>query len=860
MNRRSPRPELLAPAGDPSCLAAALAAGADAVYLGLDDGFNARARAENFSLDSLAEVAARVHRAGARLYVTVNTLLFESEIPAIEPILRAIARAGVDAILVQDPAVALLARAICPSLDIHASTQMTISSAEGARFAATLGVTRVVLPRELSVREIAALSEATNLELEVFVHGALCVSWSGQCLSSEAWGGRSANRGLCAQGCRLPYELVVDGEVRALPDQAYLLSPRDQSGVRALPALLEAGVRSLKIEGRMKGPAYVTTALRGIRRWMEAVAAGPDDTAEDRLAEDLADMQLTFSRGFSDGFLAGSDHHNLVDGRFPKHRGLHLGEVAEVRGQRVLVRRPEHGFDLATGDLAAPLPAFGGEPTRGPRVARRPPRPGMGVVFDAGRPEDANEPGGPVFTVDEHRDGWWLGFGRPGPDLSRVAPGQRVWITGDPALQRAAEAAAAGPEPEGRLELNIEVSGRDGEPLKVEGACAEHLVMVRSARALEPASGAGLNADLLRTKLAALGGTPFRLAALDSDRLQPGLHLPVSELKRLRRELVAELGEALRRGPAREVADAEQAPHLRRTLAAAVPALAQPSAEVELLPLCRTDEQLEAVIAAGCARVELDWMEMVGLGRAVTRARSAGLRVGIATVRVQKPGEQGYDTRIEALEPDHVLVRHWGAVMAFRDAARRPRLVGDFSLNVTNSLTAFHLLGLGLERLTAAHDLDATQLFALVDAVPAERLTVTVHHHVPTFHTEHCVYARQLSSGRDYRSCGRPCDHHRISLRDRCAMEHPVIVDVGCRNTVFNAQAQSAAHLVPDLVAKGVRELRLEFVRESAAEVTRVLEAYRDLLAGRLDHRELVRRVGAHEQFGVTAGTMRVLR
>jgi putative protease len=290
----------------------------------------------------------------------------------------------------------------------------------------------------------------------------------------------------------------------------------------------------------------------------------------------------------------------------------------------------------------------------------------------------------------------------------------------------------------------------------------------------------------------------------------------------------------------------------------------------KIVPLCRTDAQLEAVIAAGIGEVELDWMELVGLGRAVERARQAGLRVTIATVRVQKPGEEGYDARIAKLAPDAVLVRHWGALMCFSrggaaaggaaGGAARPALHGDFSLNVTNSLTAFHLLDLGLDTLTASHDLDAIQLFTLLDHAPADRFTVAVHHHIPTFHTEHCVYAHLLSDGRDYRTCGRPCEEKLVSLRDRIGLEHPVIVDVGCRNTVFNAQAQSAGSLVPRLIERGVRRFRVEFVRETREQAASVLAAYAGLLAGKITPAEAVRRAGVHEQFGVTRGTMKVLQ
>jgi U32 family peptidase len=865
-------------------LRAALASGADAVYFGLSAGFNARARAANFSPENLPAVVALVHRAGARAYVTLNTLVFEPELDTAARLVISAASAGVDALIVQDPAIALLARAIAPTLELHASTQMTVSSAEGARFAAALGITRVVVPRELSVDEIRLLARDTPIELEVFIHGALCVSWSGQCLSSEAWGGRSANRGQCAQACRLPYELEVDGERRPLGEVEYLLSPGDLAGARAVPALIEIGVHGLKIEGRLKAPAYVASTVSGYRRWVDSILAGTTDTAT--LRRDLTDMGVAYSRGFTDGFLGGSDHQRLVEGRFPKHRGLYLGRVTQVCGDEVEVdgtapgrewtgARAAHApiasrgptFDAGTsapaaalaptGTVSAPLDAIPAELLE-PSIA---PREGMGVVFDAGHP-DRPEQGGPIFGVEPlgaHR--WKLRFGDPGPDLARVPDGARVWLSGNPALARAADRA----QPSlGRLPLSLAVSGSAGEPLRVHARAGSITASIASEAHLVPARAAGIDPALLRDKLAALGGTPFHLSALDTSNLAGGLHLPVSQLKSMRRHLVAELTRFIERGPAHAVS-ADSPASLVDRVRSSLPEVLPQDREPLLVPLCRTDEQLEAVIAAGVQEVELDWMEMVGLSRAVERARSAGLRVVIATLRVQKPGEEGYDARIARLDPDGVLVRHLGAVTHFRErqadgqGPRRPILHGDFSLNATNSLTARHLLGCGLDTVTCAHDLDAPQVFALLSEVPVGRIAVTIHHHIPTFHTEHCVYAHLLSTGRDYRSCGRPCEQHRISLRDRVGLVHPVLVDVGCRNTVFNAQAQSAASLVPRLLSRGVRRLRIELVRETRTETARVLAAYRDLIAGRASPADTLAAIGTHEQFGVTRGTMQVL-
>src|SRR5947209_368395 len=322
------KPELLAPAGDEESLRAAVAAGTDAVYFGLRGGFNARARADNFAVEDLPRLFDFLHSRNVQGFVTFNTLVFDRELPVAEEALARIARAGADAIIVQDLGAARLARAVCPELPLHASTQMTISSAEAAAVAASLGVTRVVLPRELSIDEIAAMAKDTDLELECFVHGALCVSWSGQCLTSEALQHRSANRGQCAQSCRLPYDLIVDGrKAEDLDEQVkYLLSPRDLAAYDLLPELLRAGVSCFKIEGRMKGPEYVANVVDKYRRALEAARAMKAYPLD---ARDEEELRYSFSRSFSHGFLKGSNHQELVHRLYPGHRGVPVGRVAE---------------------------------------------------------------------------------------------------------------------------------------------------------------------------------------------------------------------------------------------------------------------------------------------------------------------------------------------------------------------------------------------------------------------------------------------------------------------------------------------------------------------------------------------------
>lgn len=841
------RPEILAPVGTEEAFVAALASGADAIYLGLSEGFNARTRSTAFNLDALPDLVRRAHRAETRLYLTVNTLVFESELDELEILLRSIILSGVDALIVQDPATAFIARRLSKEIRLHASTQMTISSAEGALFAATLGMDRIVLPRELSAKEIAIFTRSSPMESEVFVHGALCVSWSGQCLTSEAFSERSANRGQCSQACRMPYEAIVDGEKRDFEDLRYLLSPQDLAGHELLPQLLEAGVKCLKIEGRYKGPTYVATAVNSWKNWRDALIRGATEEDRKQLRSDVLQSQLTFSRGGSSGFLGGENHQTLVVATTPKHRGVTLGEVRDVQKHSVIVE--------LTGD----------------RELIETLRPGMGIMLEpVGRTKNEHDPenipGGPLFRVRQTKSGRLeLTFGRPGPDLTKVRVGDAARLTGDPEIAREVERRMT-QAPVGRIHLQLRVSGSLGEPLRIEG---EIQVAGKSVRAhlfgespLQPARhGAGLERTILAEKLGTLGGSPFVLGDLHLDGLAPGLHLAVSELKTLRRSIVAELELALTQIPRRSLPLEPCVPALRRELSDQIQADLGPP---KLVALCRTEEQLEALIASGFGpddEVELDWMEMVGLTRAVQLARSAGLRVTLATVRVQKPGEEAYDRRIDGLHPDGVLVRHWGALMHFsqKEGSVRPKgkaptsldVHGDFSLNVTNSLTAHHLLKLGLRTVTASHDLNQLQLLALLRSIPRGRIAVTLHHHISTFHNSHCVYSHLLSQGTDYRNCGRPCEKHRVALRDYSGHEHPVVVDVSCRNTVFNALAQSAAPLVPELLTLGVRRFRVEFVWERAEEVTRTLSAYRRLIAGEIKPAVALEEASVHERYGI---------
>lgn len=877
-------PELLAPAGDWECAKAAVENGADAIYFGLDR-FNARMRARNFTEADLPRLMEFLHRRGVRGYVSFNTLVFANELADAKRFLRACILAGVDAAIVQDVGICRLIRRLSPDFPIHASTQMTITSVAGVAFARELGCNLVVLARECSLKDIQRIQDEQRAEagsgelsfaprpsplpLEVFVHGALCVAYSGQCLTSEALGGRSANRGECAQACRLPYDLIADGRQVALGDRRYLLSPQDLAGVELLPELLRFGVASLKIEGRLKSPEYVANITRIYREALDGVGrVGEGGTPDARRQMPNAqgrnpkyEMEMAFSRGLYTGWFGGTNNQELVHARFPKKRGVYLGEVSRVQGDTVFVR------------LQGPL------------------KRGDGVVFDAGRPDEQEE-GGRVYEVrreksevrrqkPEDRGGAGescrsgqadafrsfeaqLSFGRGDLDFRRIRVGDKLWKTSDPELDRRLRQTFAGEQPRFQRPVEIEVHGRAGESLTViaRDECG-HLARAVSAMPLTPATNQPLTPVRLAEQLGRLGGTPFKLGHLAS-HLEGAVLLPVSELNRLRRELVANL-EVQRARPRRWTLNeaAIQKPEARsQESVEAASGLAEP----ELVVMVRSLPQLEAALTAEVATIycELEDPKQYREAVAIHRRRLAGgiadrsLTARLSTLfvappRITKPDEEWILKQVRSSDADGYLVRNYDHLRFFAGC----RCVGDFSLNVANAPAAEYFMShFGLERLTASYDLNAEQLEALLSSAPPAWFEITIHQHMPMFHMEHCVFCAFLTSGKDYRDCGRPCDRVELRLRDRVGAQHPIKADAGCRNTVFNALAQTGAEYVQRLIACGARRFRLEFLDEMPEAVARTVSCYRQLLRGEIGGNQLWRELKLRHQLGVTRGSL----
>ncbi|WP_417745208.1 DUF3656 domain-containing U32 family peptidase [Rosistilla oblonga] len=825
LDRSSPLPpELLAPAGDIDCVRAAIENGADAVYFGLDCGFNARARAHNFGPADLPEVMDLLHSRGLAGYVTLNTLIFPSELPAIADLLRQISDANVDAVLVQDLGLVRLVRQLVPDLPIHASTQMTMTSAQCIDEIESLGIERVVVGRELSVREIKAIAQKTTMPLECFIHGALCVAYSGQCLTSESLGGRSANRGQCAQACRLPYELIVDGQDRDLGDQKYLLSPQDLAGYALIPDLIDAGVCSLKIEGRLKTPEYVANIVRHYRKAIDDAMAG---RAVHLTETEVREMELSFSRGFSPGWLEGCEHKRLVPGQSSAKRGVRAGTVIATNRRGVIV------------DAEIPLNR------------------GDGVVFDGDRDQQA-EQGGRLFDVRaldrEDPSRVELQFGTGAIDFDLLEPGQAMWKTDDPKLNQKLKRSYSQTDPIRRRPLRMRVTAAVDQPLRVVAeAAGMAAVEIESDQVMQEARKHPIDEATLHAQLGRMGGTAFELAAL-SAKIVGRPMLPLSVLGRLRRELVAALeAQAIARPPRRycESALADLQQSVSKTQAAA----ASEAGRVPTLHiLCRTMDQMQSAIDAGMRDLYADFHDIREYRGAVAMARQAEARIVLATPRIQKPDEFGLFRAMRRHQPDGYLVRNLAGLRYYRNEGFP--VIADFSLNATNEISADHLIAQGATRITPSYDLNRQQLTELIEAVPSGWLEIVVHQHMPMFHMEHCVFCSVLSPGTNKTNCGRPCDRHVVHLRDRAGMEHPLQADVACRNTLFNAAAQSAAEIVPSLISAGVAAMRIELLEETGPEIARTIELYQQLLRGEVTGKEVWTQLRASNRVGVTRGTL----
>lgn len=787
--------ELLAPAGNMECLHAAVKAGADAVYLGAGH-FNARRGADNFSLENLAEACDYAHLRGVKIYLTLNTVVLPSELPDALELARQAYRCGVDAFIVQDIGISIELSRIMPDVEVHVSTQMNIHDEDGLRAAAALGATRVTLARELSLAEIARLhelAEELGVELESFAHGALCVCYSGQCFMSSLVGGRSANRGRCAQACRLPYELHNRALRKTLDAPGeHLLSPKDLCTANLIPELLHAGVASLKIEGRMKSPEYVQAVVGVYRAVIDRVEAAIDrDGIEFVVASDATELRASeeemnvlseaFSRGFTTAYLKGKRGNEIMSYGRPNNRGVFVGRVAKVREGLVFID-PE--TELHVGDL---------------------------IEFWTNR-------GHFVHTIGEFKTD------RAGrvffPVERAVGKGDRVFRV------RNAEAAFVDDDKLPSVAVCARAELRIGQPalLTFTVAAGDASVTVEGPE-VEAARTKAITEEEVREHIDRMGTTPFYLSSLEID-LDEGVGMGFSMLHKLRARAAEELQETilahyharkLERTPSRAFAPVVRKGWCKVAALATNPACARAAK--------RAGADLIYVPAANYRRGE-----SVIAGQLSDTAEQAGYPKQCIPVlptvsqMFDEEKRNGFDIwkRVKADKP--VMVENLGQLLHATEMGAAPE-VGPH-IPVTNKLDLQAMADLGAQRVWLSPELSLVQIEELGDMVPMP-LGLTIMGQTELMVTEHCLLMSQGPCNQKCTECARRKSPH--YLKDRKGYEMPVITDCTGRSHLYNAVQMDVAHLMPEIIGAGVSTVLVDTtlmnVKETTEKVARAVRA-----------------------------------
>ncbi|MBR1897173.1 MAG: DUF3656 domain-containing protein [Pyramidobacter sp.] len=805
--------ELLAPAGSWKALEAAVYSGADAVYLG-GTNFGARAFADNFDRDELTRAVEFAHLYQVKIYVTVNTLVDDSEMKELAGYLVFLSNAGVDGIIVQDLGIVRAARAIVPELPLHASTQMTITNSSGVRFAAENGLCRAVPARELSIAELKCAAEQ-GIEIEAFVHGALCVCYSGQCLMSSMIGGRSGNRGSCAQPCRMPYSLVDAAGTNVLQGRGvgrYLLSPRDLNAVDLLPRLIEAGVCSFKIEGRMKRPEYVATVVGVYRRAIDSWRAGKFKVSD----EDRRDLEQIFSRGFTTGYLERHEGKLMMSDARPDNRGVRIGSVV--------------GTDRSAGGCLIRLESDL--------------RPGDGLEFSSKKNVSAGT------TVAEIRvNNHSVSQAKPGEIASVRTPrgvqtGMDVFKTSDADLMARAQR-CFGEKNKRRIPVDVTVTARMGRKLEVILRDLDGRVGRGETSTLaEAALSRPLDEAALRRQIDRLGTTAYEIRGLTCD-LEANIIVPASEINEARRAACRELDAARRAAfpSSRRKPVAENA--VSAVLESAIvpkAAYHQPrSAKPMLTVWVDAVEKAEAALRGGAdllifggdrySTKDLSWKDYA---LAADMAHQSGKKCAFSTPRIVNEGALGSFAkefaRLPELGADDLCIHNLGLWQLAREHEVSVPLWADMSLNIFNSQSLLFWKEHGAAGATLSIELNMGQIDRLAgkNVLPLECL---VHGPVEMMVSEYCAAGSWLG-GLDKGRCSYRCRED-LFLTDRTGARFPLKGDQYCRMHVLNSQELCLADSVEHLAHIGISRLRIDGRAMTGQQILSVTRAYRGALDGR---------------------------
>ncbi len=810
-------PELLAPAGDWETLKVGVAAGADAVYLG-GKLFSARQSAANFSQGELNKAADYLHLRGRKLYVTVNTLIKQEEIGDLLNFINHLYKIGTDAIIIQDLGVLYLIRKLWPDLPVHASTQMTIHDSAGVHFLQELGVERVILSRELTFDEIKAIHEENQVELEVFVHGALCLAYSGACLFSSLIGGRSGNRGRCAQPCRLTYTLLQENQKlqpSSVPENGrHLLSPKDLCLLASIPDLIEAGVSSLKIEGRMKGPEYVGTVVKTYRRALDRLAESPDQFRVE--PEEWKELETVFNRGFSTGYFYGDLGPDLMSPVRPSNRGRFIGRVKDydLKRKRCLVALEE---EIGEGDGIEVWVKVGGR---------------VGTIVEDLIVSEEKVNSAPAGV------GAWFSL----PD--RVKPGDRVFLTSCRRLEQNIQQMMRNDYPFSKLPCEMKARIAPEEPLMLMMKALDYTVTVYSSGKASVAEKHPLTEETLRNHLTRLGETPFLVKDF-SIEIEGEAILPFSQLNQVRREAVELLSQKI------------LIPfHHQPIVVKNVRSDGENNAEEHnrfgpsfLTVYAGNIEILKQALAIGVQKVIFGGESFIpgfswnkkNLTEAMSISQKKGVKAIIALPRITRERErkrnEEYILTCQQLCPDGFLVSHLGSLQMVRDYSDLP-LYANYPFHFFNTYTFKLLNDWKIKGITLSPELSRKELFALLgkEEFIHTEVEILVFGALELMVSQFCPLGAWVGNNPPL-TCSRPCQKDLFFLRDRKGIDFPVITDEFCRMHLLNSRRLSLFRELKILKDKNL-SLRLELRHQSPKIAGEIIRIYQEGIEKETDEKQ----------------------
>ena len=784
----SAKPELLAPAGDLESLIAAVENGADAVYFGANM-FSARAFAGNFSVDGIVNAIDYAHLRGVKAYVTVNTLIKDSEMENAINLLYYLNEYGADAVIVQDIGLLSKVRELLPDLPVHASTQMTTHNIEGVKFLEELGVKRVVLAREMSLDEIIEIKQNTDIEIETFMHGALCISYSGQCLLSSIIGGRSGNRGYCAQPCRKKYKLRANGNA-VKTDGEYLLSPKDLNTTAILPQLIDGGIDSFKIEGRMKRPEYVAGVVQIYRRLIDRYVEEPSEyyVTND---ESMRLAQL-FNRGFTSSYFLGKPRTDLMSRKRPYNRGIPIGTAVEYDHKSGHIRVDLSG-ELNTGD---------------------------GIGIEAG----AIETGEVVHRMYEderkinHAD---AGMVVEIPFDTQVRAGSTVYKTLDKTLMESLQKIFKSTVPIRKVPVTISAKAVAGETfqLKIEDIDF-NMVQIESKYMVEKAVKRPTTKEQITQQLTKLGNTVFDIFTIDVS-VDDDIFIPISQLNDIRKDAVSRLNNA-------RMAQWRRIPHARYNTTWSCSTDENISTKKPVLTVSVDSPKcVNNAISGGADVIYLDSEcirneDRTDIESATEHVHQAGRKIYFDTPRIVK--DEGMDVvkdifRIaKKLGADGVVVSN----AATFNCAKKMGLgiILDSPFNVFNYSSLNFWTEQGAQMIVLSPELTLEEIEQIA---PFGETECIVHGRLELMESEHCIVGGMYEG-----ACPAPCKDHEFELVDEKRYTFPIKMDSDCRMHVLNSKVLCMLDDIPKIIEAGVSSIRIDARTIDDEDVETVVRSYRD--------------------------------